>query len=51
MSTVAGSYAQLGLTFSDAARASTYDLTDYGLAPEHVREAFSNFLGRYDASA
>jgi hypothetical protein len=67
VNTVARSYAQLGLTFSDAARASvrdwadghkpghrgthTYDLADYGLTPEQVREAFSDYLGTYDASA
>lgn len=65
--TVARSYAQLGLTFSDAARASvqgwadghkpghrgthTYDLADYGLSPEQVREEFSDYLATYDASA
>gem|GEM_PF-4259603 len=27
------------------------DLADYGLTPGHVREAFSNYLGTYDASA
>jgi len=67
VNTVARSYAQLGLTFSDAARASvqdwadghkpghrgthTYDLADYGLTPEQVREAFSDYLATYDASA
>lgn len=44
-------YAQLGFTFSVAVRASTYDLADYGLTPEHVREAFSHCLDTYDASA
>jgi hypothetical protein len=67
VNTVARSHAQLALTFSDAARASAqdwaaghkpghrgthaYDLADFGLTPEHIREAFSNYLGTNDASA
>ena len=47
--TVARSHARLGLTFSDAAH--TYDLADCGLTPGHVRKAFSEYPGRYDASA
>lgn len=35
VNTVARRYAQLGLTLSVAVRASTYDLADYGLTPEH----------------
>jgi len=49
VNTVARSYARLGLTFSDAAH--TYDLADCGLTPGHVRKAFSEYPGRYDASA
>lgn len=67
ISTVADSYERLGLRFTDSARAKvqewaaghqpgqrgshTYDLADYGLTPEHVREAFSDYLAAYDASA
>jgi len=29
----------------------TYGLADYGLTPEQVREAFSDDLATYDASA
>ena len=66
VNTVGRSYAQLGLTFGDAARASVqkwadghkpghrgthiYDLADYGLTPEQVRAAFSDYLATYDAS-
>jgi hypothetical protein len=65
--TLARSYEQLGLTFTDSARATvqewadghkpgqrgrhSYELTDYGLAPELVREAFRDYLAIYDASA
>jgi sulfotransferase family protein len=65
--TLARSYEQLGLPFSDAARTSVqqwadghqpghrgthvYDLADYGLTPEQVREAFGDYLATYDASA
>jgi hypothetical protein len=64
---VAGSYQKLGLEFSDAARARvqewadghqpghrgthSYDLADYGLTPEQVREAFDEYLTAFDASA
>jgi hypothetical protein len=67
VNTVAKSYERLGLTFSDEARASVqrwldghkpghrgthmYDLADYGLTPDQVREAFSDYLATYDASA
>lgn len=65
--TLARSYEQLGLTFTDSARATvqewadghkpgqrgrhSYELTDYGLTPELVREAFRDYLAIYDASA
>jgi hypothetical protein len=67
INTVANSYGKLGLTFTDSARAKvqewadghqpgqrgthTYDLSDYGLTPEQVREAFSDYIAVYDASA
>ena len=67
VTTVADSYAKLGLTFTDSARARvrewadehkpghrgthSYDLADYGLTPERVREAFSDYVAAYDASA
>jgi hypothetical protein len=67
VTTVATTYAQLGLEFSDDARlrvqkwadqhqpghrgAHIYDLSDYGLTPEQVRGAFSDYLATYDASA
>ncbi|MGB8407688.1 MAG: sulfotransferase [Mycobacterium sp.] len=67
VTTIARSYEQLGLDFNDTARASVqgwaeahkpghrgahaYDLADYGLTPEQVREAFSEYLATYDASA
>jgi hypothetical protein len=67
VATVENSYKQLGLTFSDAARARvgawagehkpgsrgehTYELADYGLTPEGVRERFSEYLATYDATA
>jgi hypothetical protein len=67
VSTVAASYEQLGLAFSDSARTRvrewasrhrpgqrgthTYELADYGLTPEQVREAFANYLATYDATA
>ena len=57
----------LGLTFADDARASVeewadghkpgsrgehnYDLADYGLTPEQVRERFADYLATYDATA
>ncbi|OBF01370.1 sulfotransferase [Mycobacterium sp. 852002-10029_SCH5224772] len=67
VTTVADSYERLGLTFTDSARAKvrewadghkpgqrgthTYDLADYGLTPERVHEAFSDYMATYDASA
>ncbi|AFJ37172.1 MULTISPECIES: sulfotransferase family protein [Mycobacterium] len=67
VATVADSYEKLGLTFTDSARAKvrqwadehkpghrgthTYDLADYGLTPERVHEAFSDYMATYDASA
>jgi hypothetical protein len=67
VNTVARSYEQLGLSFTDDARAHvqvwaedhkpghrgahSYDLADYGLTPERVREAFGDYLSAYDASA
>jgi hypothetical protein len=67
VNTVAKSYERLGLTFSAEARASVrhwaeehrpghrgthaYDLADYGLTPDQVREAFSDYLATHDASA
>jgi Sulfotransferase family len=53
VSTVARSYARLGLTYSDTAGASVhnYNLADYALPPGHVRKASGNYLGTYDASA
>jgi hypothetical protein len=65
--TVAAGYQQLGLTFTDSARARvrewadshkpghrgthTYDLADYGLTPDQVREAFGDYIAAYDATA
>jgi hypothetical protein len=65
--TVARSYEQLGLEFTDAARAKviewagehkpgqrgmhSYELSEYGLTEEQVREAFGDYLSTYDASA
>jgi Sulfotransferase family len=67
VNTVAASYQQLGLTFTDTARARvrewadshqpghrgthTYDLADYGLTPDQVREAFGDYIAAYDATA
>jgi hypothetical protein len=31
--------------------AHSYDLADYGLTPDKVREAFSDYISSYDASA
>jgi len=66
VNTVGRSYAQLGLTFSDAARAGVqdwanehkpghrgthaYDLANYGLTPWQVRDSFSDYLASYEAS-
>ena len=60
-------YTSLGLTFTDATVRSVeqwalehrpgsrgahdYDLADYGLTPEGVRERFAEYLGTYDATA
>jgi hypothetical protein len=57
----------LGLAFTDAAARSVerwagehkpgtrgahdYDLADYGLTPEGVRERFAEYLRAYDATA
>ncbi|MFZ1163604.1 sulfotransferase family protein [Mycobacterium sp.] len=65
--TLANSYEQLGLAFTDSARDTVqkwadehkpghrgthnYELADYGLSAEQVREAFSEYLATYDASA
>ena len=67
MTTVADSYAKLGLTLTDAARAKVqewadghkpgqrgthiYELADYGLTEGQVREAFGDYLATYDATA
>ena len=60
-------YEQLGLSFTDATLDSVeqwaeghtpgsrgahdYDLADYGLTPEGVRERFAEYLAAYDATA
>jgi Sulfotransferase family len=65
--TLQASYTSLGLTFTDATARSVeqwagghkpgargahdYDLADYGLTPEHVRERFADYLATYDATA
>jgi Sulfotransferase family len=65
--TLESSYRRLGLTFSSAARSRvqewadghqpgsrgehSYDLADYGLTPEQVRERFADYLATYDATA
>ena len=65
--TLENSYRQLGLPFTDAARARvrewadghqpgsrgahTYEMGDYGLTPDGVRERFSDYLAAYDATA
>jgi hypothetical protein len=67
MPTLQSSYTSLGLTFSDATARSVerwaydhkpgsrgshdYDLADYGLTPEGVRERFAEYLATYDATA
>ncbi len=67
VATVENSYKQLGLSFTDDARARVgawaaghepgsrgehvYELADYGLTPEGVRERFSEYLATYDATA
>lgn len=65
--TIADSYKKLGLEFTDSARVKvrqwadehkpghrgthSYELADYGLTPEQVREAFRDYITTYDASA
>lgn len=65
--TLQTSYESLGLEFTDATLHSVtqwarghrpgsrgtheYDLTDYGLTPEGVRERFADYLAAYDATA
>ncbi|MBX7434583.1 sulfotransferase [Mycobacterium sp. Y57] len=65
--TIAASYEQLGLTFSDAARAKvgrwaadhrpghrgahTYELAEFGLTPQQVRDAFGDYLTKFGATA
>ncbi len=65
--TLQDSYESLGLTFTDATLHSVtqwaqghrpgshgsheYDLADYGLTPEGVRERFADYLAAYDATA
>ena len=67
MPTLAAAYSSLGLTFTDATMRSVeqwahehrpgargahdYDLADYGLTPEGVRERFADYLATYDATA
>jgi hypothetical protein len=65
--TLQTTYESLGLTFTDATLHSVrqwaqehrpgsrgtheYDLADYGLTPEGVRERFADYLAAYDATA
>ncbi len=65
--TLETSYGRLGLTLSTAARdrvqewadghqpgargEHSYELADYGLTPEQVRERFADYLSAYDATA
>ena len=65
--TLESSYDQLHIAFTESARATVqewadehkpghrgahnYELADYGLSSEQVREAFSEYLATYDASA
>ena len=65
--TLESSYAQLGLALTSAARRRvqewagnhqpgsrgehSYQLADYGLTPEQVRERFADYLAAYDATA
>ena len=67
VNTLAASYESLGLTFTDATARSVeqwarehqpgtrgahdYDLADYGMTPESVRERFAEYLRTYDATA
>jgi len=64
--TLQTSYERLGLSFTDATCAAVnqwaaghkpgsrgaheYDLADYGLTPESVRERFADYLATYDAT-
>lgn len=65
--TLQDSYQRLGLTFTEASLESVeqwaaahrpgargahdYDLADYGLTPDGVRERFADYLATYDATA
>ena len=65
--TLEASYTSLGLSFTDATVCSVeqwarehrpgsrgvhdYELSDYGLTPEGVRERFAEYLATYDATA
>jgi hypothetical protein len=65
--TLQDSYARLGLNFTEATLRSVkqwaeehkpgsrgahdYELADYGLTPEGVRERFADYLAAYDATA
>jgi hypothetical protein len=65
--TLQASYERLGLTFTETSSAAVkqwaqshkpgsrgghdYDLAEYGLTPEGVRERFSEYLAAYDATA
>ena len=67
VNTLAAGYRSLGLDFTDAAARSVelwarehkpgargahdYDLADYGLTPDGVRERFAEYLRTYDATA
>jgi hypothetical protein len=67
VATLQTSYDALGLPFTDGTLASVerwaadhrpgsrgahdYDLADYGLTPEGVRERFADYLASYDATA
>ena len=65
--TLQAGYERLGLSFTEATArlgravgqrtqpgsrgAHDYDLADYGLTPEGVRERFADYLATYDATA
>ncbi len=67
LNTLAAGYRSLGIDFADAAARSVelwarehkpgvrgahdYDLADYGLTPDGVRERFAEYLRTYDATA
>jgi hypothetical protein len=67
VTTLRASYERVGLSFTDATLESVnrwaelhkpgsrgvhqYDLADYGLTPEGVRERFADYLAAYDATA